>query len=133
MLHFFDHYRQFYKLPSDIAAAGEFLKARLLNEESVIFYVRNESEALGFIQLYPAFSSLSMKRLWILNDLFVAPKFRKNSIGRLLLERASEFSRETNARGMTLRTALDNHAAQQLYETSGWKRDQKFCCYDLAT
>jgi len=33
-------------------------------------------QLMGFAQLYPSFSSVSMKRLWILNDLFVSSEAR---------------------------------------------------------
>src|SRR5581483_10999258 len=73
----FDGYRVFYRRASNLPAAREFLRERLALRESVIFIARNErGEALGFTQLYPCFSSVSARRLWILNDLFVAESAR---------------------------------------------------------
>ncbi|EKO3664067.1 GNAT family N-acetyltransferase, partial [Vibrio metschnikovii] len=69
----FDDYRQFYGQKSDIDAAREFLRNRFVNNESVIFLAMTENnEALGFVQLYPSFSSVAMKPMWYLNDLFVS-------------------------------------------------------------
>jgi len=67
-----DAYRQFYKQSSDVASAYEFLKERFSHGESVIFLAFEGDQALGFTQLYPSFSSVSMARVFILNDLFVA-------------------------------------------------------------
>ena len=63
-----------------------------------------------------------MKRLWILNDLFVAATARKQGVGEALLERARQFALETNAQGLILETGADN-PARKLYERLGWKGD----------
>jgi GNAT superfamily N-acetyltransferase len=123
----FDGYRQFYGQRSDLGAARAFLADRLARDESVIFLaVAEDREALGFTQLYPSFSSVSLRRLWILNDLFVGPGVRRGGVGRRLLERAREWAVETDAKGLTLATALTNNAAQSLYESCGWRRDDEF-------
>lgn len=124
----FDAYRQFYGQRSDLAASRGFLDERLRREESVIFLaVASGSpggEALGFTQLYPSFSSVSVRRLWILNDLFVRADVRRGGVGRRLLERAREWAIETDAKGLTLATAMTNSAARALYESCGWRRDE---------
>ena len=129
----FDAYRQFYGQPSDMAAARAFLGERLRREESVIFVAVADDggEALGFTQLYPSFSSVSVRRLWILNDLFVSPSGRGKGVGRRLLERARDWAIETDAKGLTLATAVDNAAARALYESCGWRRDEEFEHYTL--
>lgn len=132
----FDGYRQFYKQASDPEGARRFLAAHFEHDSSVVFLAwqreaQGEHRACGFTQLYPSFSSVSMKRLWILNDLFVAPEARRLGVGRALLERARAFAIETQARGLTLNTAIDNYSAQALYEAAGWKRETQFYAYNL--
>ena len=128
----FDGYRQFYGQRSDPAAARTFLAERLARDESVIFLaVAEDGEALGFTQLYASFSSVSLRRLWILNDLFVGPGVRRGGVGRRLLERAREWAVETEAKGLSLATAVTNSAAQALYESCGWRRDEEFQHYHL--
>lgn len=127
----FDAYRQFYGQRSDVAAARAFLDERLRRDESVIFLAVEDSEALGFTQLYPSFSSVSLKRLWVLNDLFVGPTVRRGGVGRRLLDRAREWAIETRAKGLVLATAVDNSKARALYESCGWKRDDEFQHYYL--
>jgi GNAT superfamily N-acetyltransferase len=130
----FDAYRQFYGQRSDLAAARAFLDERLRREESVIFFAvagEQGNEALGFTQLYPAFSSVSVRRLWILNDLFVRRGVRRGGVGRRLLERAREWAIETDAKGLVLATAVSNAAARALYESCGWRRDDEFEHYVL--
>ena len=125
----FDAYRQFYERPADAEGARTFLADRIKRGESVIFLAVAEGTVVGFTQLYPSFSSVSMQRLWILNDLFVAPDARKGGAGRALLERAERWATETGAKGLTLTTQLTNLTAQRLYEACGWTRDDEFFHY----
>ena len=128
----FDAYRQFYKRQSNEEAARRFLFARLSKAESVLFYARAGSKAVGFVHLYPVFSSLSLQRQWILSDLFVVPEARERGVGHALMFRAFRFAESTDADGLLLETATDNHTAQRLYEGLGWKRDEEFYRYFLA-
>lgn len=128
----FDAYRVFYKQPSDLEAARSYLWARLSRLESVVFLAISGETGLGFTQLYPSFASVSLGRVWILYDLYVAPEARRQGIGRALMERAREFAQATGAVGMELTTAVDNRPGQALYESLGWVRDEAFYYYELA-
>jgi len=128
----FDAYRQFYKKPSNEEAARRFLFARLSKSESVLFLALHNHDAVGFVHLYPVFSSTNLTRQWILNDLYVAPEARKHGVAHALMNRARQFAEATQADGLMLETATDNHAAQRLYERLGWKRDEEFYRYFLA-
>lgn len=118
----FDGYRVFYKQASDPVLARAFIDERLRRDESVVFIARDggSREALGFTQLYPMFSSVSARRIWVLNDLFVAPAARKRGVARALMDRAREFATKAGALRLILETAEDNHTAQALYESLGY-------------
>jgi GNAT superfamily N-acetyltransferase len=127
-----DGYRQFYGQRSDVAAARAFLGDRMDRDESVIYVAYTKpGEAAGFTQLYPSFSSVSLKSLWILNDLFVRSDVRHGGVGRALLERARQHAVETGAKGLVLSTGVTNEPAQALYESCGWQRDDEFFQYHL--
>ena len=85
MVPLFDAYRQFYKQRSDVAGSREFLRERLEHGESVVFLAMRNGDAVGFMQLYPSFDSIAMKRLWVLNDLFVVPEVRQSGVAKLLM------------------------------------------------
>ncbi|HET7359249.1 MAG TPA: GNAT family N-acetyltransferase [Rhodanobacteraceae bacterium] len=120
----FDGYRMFYGQPGDAGRARAFLRERLALRESVILLAREgDAQNVGFVQLYPGFSSVAARRLWILNDLFVRPESRGRGVARALLERADRHAADTGAVRLTLSTGTDNHAAQALYEALGWQRD----------
>ncbi len=125
----FDGYRRFYRQPADPQGARAFLAERITRNESVIFLARRDRAAVGFTQLYPLFSSVSLKRLWVLNDLFVAPEARRSGAGRALLARAERWARETGAKGLILSTEVTNLTARRAYETAGWTKDEEFVHY----
>ena len=125
----FDGYRRFYRQPADLAGARAFLAERIKRNESVIFLAIVDGAAVGFTQLYPLFSSVSLRRLWLLNDLFVAPEARRSGAGRALLERAERWARETGSKGLTLSTEVTNLTAQRMYEAANWKKDDAFLHY----
>lgn len=116
----FDSYRQFYDKPPDPRVAEQFIRERLTKKESVIFLAERPGEALGFVQLFPSFSSVSAFRLWVLNDLFVAPSARGLGVGRALMEEARGHAVRTGAKRLTLETVVENHAARSLYESLGY-------------
>ncbi|WP_339837644.1 GNAT family N-acetyltransferase [uncultured Maribacter sp.] len=118
----FDSYRIFYKMESDIEAAKQFLNDRISNNESVIFAAYDDVKAIGFVQLYYTYSSVSLEKSLILNDLFVDSNYRQQSVGRQLLIKAQEFCIEQGYKGLALETAIDN-PAQKLYEKLGWEKD----------
>jgi ribosomal protein S18 acetylase RimI-like enzyme len=127
----FDAYRQFYGQAPDGAAARTFIGERLAAGDSVILLAVAEGAAAGFAQLYPAFSSVAARRIWILNDLFVAPPRRRGGVARQLLEAGRRHAVETGARRLVLSTAHTNHAARRLYESAGYVRDEQFAHYEL--
>ncbi|MEH6630468.1 MAG: GNAT family N-acetyltransferase [Halopseudomonas aestusnigri] len=119
----FDLYRQFYGQEGDYKACEAFLLQRQNNSESVVFYAQNsEEDILGFTQLYPTFSSVSLRRDLVLNDLFVHEKARGQGVARMLLSAARDHARKTNSKGILLETDIINTKAQALYESFGFER-----------
>lgn len=122
----FSKYRQFYKQDLNITAERDFMKQRLENKDSIIYIAYVEDEAAGFTQLYPVFSSVAMKRTYILNDLYVNEKHRKLGVAQALINKSYELCEEEDARYLTLQTAPDNEKAQQLYKKMGMVHDVAF-------
>jgi ribosomal protein S18 acetylase RimI-like enzyme len=120
----FDKYRVFYHQLSDIALARQFLQQRLSNNESVIFAAidnqNGETIPAGFTQLYPLYSSVRAQKNWILNDLYVEANYRKQGIGRKLIEAAMQYAKGEGATYIQLETMPDNITAQRLYESIGF-------------
>jgi ribosomal protein S18 acetylase RimI-like enzyme len=129
----FDGYRQFYGRESDVDAVREFLLARFNNDDSALFIALEGSFPIGFSQLYPSFSSVSLARIFILNDLFVHECARRKGVASKLISAAIEFARTSGAVRVSLSTAITNESAQELYQSAGWKRDDQFFVYHFAT
>lgn len=129
----FDGYRQFYGRPADYPLAEAFLHERFTNDDSVVFLAidSRSGAGLGFVQLYPSFSSIAARRVWILNDLFVAPKARRRGIGRALLNAARDHGVFTGAKRLILSTAATNREARALYVSCGYKQEEVFLTYEL--
>jgi GNAT superfamily N-acetyltransferase len=133
LLPLFAGYLRFYGKPVDEVRVHDFLGARIGYQESVVFLARDAAsgEALGFVQLYPAFASLSQGRSWFLNVLFVAESARGRGVSKLLMEAARQLAVTTQACELFLQTARTNAVAQKLYTSLGWVRDDEFLVYTL--
>jgi GNAT superfamily N-acetyltransferase len=128
----FDQYRQFYKQPEDIDGATQFLQERMEKNETVILLALEDGEVVGFTQLFPIFSSVSMRKAWLLNDLYVQEDQRGKGIGTKLLDAAKQLGRNTEAKWLLLQTGADNKTAQAVYEKNGWVRENDwFYQFDL--
>lgn len=127
----FNEYRMFYGQPSDDMGAVQFIKERLEKHDSIIFAASSENGYAGFVQLYPSFSSVSMKRTWILNDLYVTADARREGVGQALIDEALKLCKRTNAKSVTLQTAPSNKSAQKLYEKNGFLIDDSYLTYSL--
>lgn len=120
----FAQYRFFYGQPFEPDASRQFLEERIKNNKSVVFVAVVNNEFAGFTQLYPSFSSVGMKRIWILNDLFVAKAYRQKGIAQALINGVIEYSKETDRSKVVLSTAYSNFNAQHLYEKIGFVREE---------
>ncbi|MEZ4332247.1 MAG: GNAT family N-acetyltransferase [Myxococcota bacterium] len=126
----FDADRRFYGRESDPAGARSFLRDRFEHRQSVLFLARADAgAAVGFTQLYPSFSSTALARIFVLNDLFVAPGARRRRVGTLLLDAADGYAAAVGAVRLTLSTAVDNRDAQALDRANGWQRDEQFLVF----
>ncbi len=123
----FDLYRQFYGQESDLAQASRFIEERLNHSDSVIFLALDHHDhPLGFVQLYPSYSSVAMKRMWYLNDLYVIESARHKGVGKALLQKVKVYAKETNALTMKLATSIDNESAKNLYVSEGYSKVTAF-------
>lgn len=130
----FVKYREFYgELPFPDSSRA-FLEKRLRRKESVIYLAmpdNDDQKVLGFCQLYPSFSSLSLKRVWILNDIYVAEDARRMLVADNLMRTAKKMAKDTQAVRMRVSTSSDNDVAQKVYESIGFREDAEFKNYVL--
>ena len=127
----FNEYRQFYQQKSDFQSGKNFIKERLTNDESVAFIAWINNQAAGFVQLYPSYSSVYLKKVWILNDLYVRSFARRQGVGFALLDAGKELAKNSNSLFIKVATGQSNFTAQQVYESKGYVRDKSFYHYRL--
>ena len=118
----FDGYRQFYKQRTNKDGARQFLIERFENKDAVIYMAYIEDKAVGFTQLYPLLSSVSMQPMYLLNDLFIDSNYRGQGIGKALITKAKQLCIKEKNKGLAIQTAVDN-PAQHLYQRLGFEKD----------
>lgn len=124
-------YRAFYRQTPDAARERELIAGHLRCSRSTVFWARDEhGMPAGFVQLFLTYSTVCLGPSLILEDLFVVEAARRGGIAAKLIERALEHAREIKAVGMYLETAVDNAAAQRVYERAGWSREARFYKYN---
>lgn len=136
----FRQYLRFYDQEVPDAEARAYLTARRDAGDSVLLVAElgpddsgTPGGLVGFAQSYPTWSSVSLSRSWVLNDLFVTPAARGTGAGRALVQDTCRRAKEAGAIRVSLATAWDNVAAQGLYESEGFVRDQSFHHYMYVT
>ncbi|MFD1484382.1 GNAT family N-acetyltransferase [Lacticaseibacillus baoqingensis] len=87
-----------------------------------------DGQLLGFAFLYFGFDKRALKRTVILNDLYVAPKARRQGIAKQLLQATFAWAKARQAISVTWQTRTSNHHAQRLYDTVG-EREQGWIHY----
>ena len=117
----FDQYRVFYHKESDIPSAENFLKERIEKQDSETYIAETDSILVGFVQMYPLFSSTRMKKYWLLNDLFVNEKYRGKGFSKELIETAKEVCKSSDACGILLETEKSNDIGNKLYPSCGFE------------
>lgn len=130
----FVKYREFYGQLPYPDSSRNFLEKRLKRDESVIYLALpddDDTKLLGFCQLYPSYSSLSLKRVWILNDIYVAEDSRRMLVADHLMREAKKMAKDTNAVRMRVSTSIENAVAHKTYESMGFREDNEFKSYIL--
>jgi ribosomal protein S18 acetylase RimI-like enzyme len=124
----FDAYRAFFTGGKRLEESRSFLEERIARDESIVFVARDgsEEEAVGFIQLYPLWSSWYCRRIWFLSDLYVTESARKRSIGRQLVERVIVYARETKAASVMVELPRREPHLEEFYRRLGFERDAVF-------
>ena len=118
----FNNYRLFYRQESDMKSVKLFLKERLTQQDSVIYIAYIENIPVGFTQLYFLLSSVSMKPMFLLNDLYINENYRSKSIGTSLMNKAKTLCKDKGYKGIIIQTEHTN-PAQYLYQREGFVMD----------
>jgi len=122
----FEQYRQFYNMPPSNEPSKTFISDRLNKKDSTVLLAFDNQECVGFIQLYPSFSSVAMKPIWILNDLFVTESSRRKGIAKILMLAVEKYARKNQIFSIKLATGIENTQAQALYQSLNYQLNDQF-------
>ncbi|WP_246047060.1 GNAT family N-acetyltransferase [Leptospira ognonensis] len=132
MVDLFNEYRIFYGKTSDLDGCRSFLFDRIVNRQSIIFLAKTiDHSYIGFTQLYPIFSSVSMQRTLILNDLYVKENARRKGVAEKLMQTVIGYGKATGNKGLQLETAKENATAQALYQKFGFQIEDTYLSMHL--
>jgi GNAT superfamily N-acetyltransferase len=125
-------YSDFYEVEPPDEALLALSRALIADpeHEGVQFIAREaDGTALGFATVYWLWSTSRAARIGVMNDLFTAAEARRRGVGETLIKACLECVRARGAVVLQWQTALDNHAAQALYERVGGVREQWYDFY----
>lgn len=125
----FDEYRQFYRSGAQVGQSYQFLRQRFAHSQTVIFVQIKDDALTGFILLYLSFSSIECQHYYILEDLYITPKYRRQGCAQQLIDTVILFAQEQKALRISLNTQKQNMQAKRLYERLGFSQDTKFDTY----
>lgn len=132
----FAAYCQFYKLTHSRARIARFVGKRLGARPRRTWVVPNgrnvEVPLAGFAQVYETISTLSLARVWVLNDLYVHASARGQGVGRALVEQVVKEAKRSGAARVDLATQVGNRSARALYDSMGFAPSKGFVEYSLA-
>ncbi len=142
LLPLFNTYRMGLGVPSEVGPCRTFLFNRLMDEDALILLAfEGEAESvelhperhmlLGFLQLFPTFSTEALNEIWIMNDLYVIPETRRRGVAKRLIAYARDFLKQRWDHGLILEVAQSQPDARALCESLGFKKDKAVDHYQL--
>ena len=87
---------------------------------TLVFLAWDQDTPVGIAVCFVGFSTFLARPLLNIHDLAVLSAYRRQGVGRLLLERVAAKGTELGCCKLTLEVRADNHAAQRLYEAVGF-------------
>ena len=127
----FIRYRELYGAMPQAEASKDYLTERLSKQQAIILLAFEDDVLLGFCLVYPSFSSVSLRPLWIINDLYVIEEARGQHVARKLLAEVSQQARDNNAVRLRVSVNANNDIAKRLYESADFLEDPHFRNYIL--
>jgi len=127
----FVDYREFYNAMPQQEDSKAFLSERLNKKEAIILLAFENDAPLGFCLVYPSFSSVLLRPIWILNDMYVTEESRRKQVANKLLQAVAKQARESNVVRLRVSIHASNEIAQRMYESANFLEDQNFRSYIL--
>lgn len=117
----FDAYRQHYGANPAPEAAQAWLRGQVDADRLWIFTADVDGLPRGILTLSIVPASLTLRSIWMIRDLYVAPTARRSGLARALLCHVTALARAQGAHRLSLQTEPHNTAAHRLYADLGFR------------
>ena len=131
MVELLGQYQSFYGATPNDGHNLKFLKHFLTSDEGIFFIGYDGSNPVGYVSLYFSYSSVTAKRIAILNDLYVRDSSRNNGFGKQLIDYAINYAHNKKITQVRWCTRISNEKAQKLYSKYDAKKTD-WLHYDLS-
>ena len=104
--------------------AARYYMSRANADDAAVFVAESDGAVIGFAYLeYEQidYASLLENAVW-LHDLYVEEGSRGSAVGKLLVQAAVDFAKETGAGTIVLTVAAKNTLAQDFFRKSGFRK-----------
>jgi GNAT superfamily N-acetyltransferase len=118
-------YCDFYSVQPPDAALLAMSRALIADpvHEGLQLLATDDGEDAGFATIFWSWETTTSGRIGVMNDLFVTPATRGRGVSSVLISACLERCRDHGAVRMVWQTAVDNLAAQAVYDHAGATRE----------
>ncbi|MEA4986712.1 MAG: GNAT family N-acetyltransferase, partial [Anaerovorax sp.] len=82
------------------------------------------NEVIGFANVWTVYSIWSGGKGLTVDDLYVLPSYRKNGIGKKIMNYIVEYARDHDYKRVQLHVEMDNEKAHNLYRGLGFNEEE---------
>jgi GNAT superfamily N-acetyltransferase len=111
----FDEYRQHYGANPAPEAVATWMQEQVLSARAQIYVAGHDQEAYGICSIAVVPAALTLRTVWLVRDLYVSPRLRRQGVARGLLTHVAHEARVAGAHRLSLQTETANVRAIELY------------------
>jgi len=116
----FDEYRQHYGANPAPDAVASWLHELVLSGKARIYAAGGGDRTYGICSAVVAPAALTLRTVWLVRDLYVAPPARRQGVAKDLLAHVADDARAAGAHRLSLQTETANTHAIELYARNGF-------------
>ncbi|MDR1859363.1 MAG: GNAT family N-acetyltransferase [Bacteroidales bacterium] len=106
--------------PMPVGLAPRIIAGLRQHSGYIGFFALCDGQYAGLANCNRNFSTFKARPLLNIHDLIVLPEFRRQGVGRFLLDALSDFCRQNGYCRISLEVRTDNSKAQALYRAAGF-------------
>ncbi|QXM06533.1 GNAT family N-acetyltransferase [Crassaminicella indica] len=112
------------KMPSEEEMRRTFREAIASPEHIMIIVAEIDKEVVGFANTWTVYSIWSRGKALTVDDLYVLPSYRRNGIGKKIMNYIIEYAENNDYKRVQLHAEIDNEKAHNLYRGLGFSQEE---------